>query len=129
MKKMKKYFYIAVSLLLFSSASVMAQETPSLHTQRYVADEVLVKFKPANINLQKSSGMKSMKSFAINQELSTESTLPAENISVMKITDGQSVDQVIQDLQNDPSVDYVQPNFVYSIQMADPNDTYFGNQR
>ena len=126
---MKKYFYIAVSLLLFSSASVMAQETPSLHTQRYVADEVLVKFKPANINLQKSSGMKSMKSFAINQELSTESTLPAENISVMKITDGQSVDQVIQDLQNDPSVDYVQPNFVYSIQMADPNDTYFGNQR
>ena len=125
---MKKYLYIVLSLLLFSSASVMAQQGPSLNAQKYVADEVLVKFKPANINLQKTSGVKSMKNFAVDQALSTESTIPAENISVMKITDGQSVADVIQNLQNDPSVDYVQPNFIYALETTDPNDTFFGDQ-
>lgn len=125
---MKKYLYIVLSLLLFSSASVMAQQGPSLNDQKYVADEVLVKFKPANINLQKTSGVKSMKNFAVDQALSTESTIPAENISVMKITDGQSVADVIQNLQNDPSVDYVQPNFIYALETTDPNDTFFGDQ-
>lgn len=126
---MKKYFYIVLSLLLFSSASVMAQEVVSPDIQKYVADEVIVKFKPANIDLQKTSGIKSMKTFAVQQELSSESTIPAENISVMKITDGQSVADVIQGLQNNPNVDYVQPNFLYTTMMTDPNDTLFGNQR
>jgi len=107
----------------------MAQEATSPNTQRYVADEVIVKFKPSTINLQKSNGIKSMQNFATSQDLSSEQVLPTQNISIMKITDGQSVADVIQDLQNDPSVDYVQPNFLYTIQMADPNDTYFSNQR
>lgn len=70
-----------------------------------------------------------MKNFAVNQELHSETILPVQNISVMKIEDGQSVTEVIQDLQNDPNIDYVQPNFIYSTQSTLPNDSYFGNQR
>lgn len=126
---MKKYFYVALVLVLFSSASVMAQEATFPNTQKYVADEVIIKFTPTNINLQRSTWIASMKNFAVNQELHSETILPVQNISVMKIEDGQSVTEVIQDLQNDPNIDYVQPNFIYSTQSTLPNDSYFGNQR
>jgi len=70
-----------------------------------------------------------MRSFASREALTTKSTIVDKNISVMQINDGQTVDEVIQDLQNDPNVEHVQPNFIYHIQIANPNDTYFDIQR
>lgn len=126
---MKKIVYGTMALaLFFFSAHALAQENIPETTQRYVVDEVIVKFKP-EINLKQSSGIKSMQNFAVNQQLSSESTIPAQNISVMKITDGQSVMSVIQNIQNNSSVEYVQPNFIYTMMMADPNDTDFTDQR
>lgn len=123
---MKKSFYtITIILLSFFSGTIFAQENISDQGQRYVADEVIVKFKPWSIDLQKNSGIKSMQNFAANQELSSENSIPAQNISVMKIEDGQSVAEVIQDLQNDPSIEYVQPNFVYTLAISDPDDPWF----
>ena len=66
-----------------------------------------------------------MQSFASREALTTEHVISEENISVMKINDGQSVAEVMQDLQNNPNVEYVQPNFIYKMQIIDPNDTYF----
>jgi hypothetical protein len=43
----------------------------------------------------------------------------------MKINDGQTVDEVIKNLKIDPTVEYVQPNFIYKTQIADPDDTFF----
>ena len=56
-------------------------------------------------------------------------TASDESISVIKIEDGQTVNEVIQDMQSDPNVEYVQPNFIYTTQIADPNDTYFANNQ
>ena len=114
--------------LFFFSAYVLGQGNVSIDGQRYVADEVIIKF-TSEINIKKSSGIKSMQNFAYNENLIPQENIPAQNISVMKITDGQSVMSVIQDLQNNSSVEYVQPNFIYTTMMADPNDTNFIDQR
>ena len=127
---MQKFVYGTLLLtLFFFSAQALAQENIPETTQRYVVNEVIIKFKPSAMNLQKSNGIKSMQNFAVNQQLSSESIIPAQNISVMKIEDGQSVTQVIQDLQNDPNVEYSQPNFIYTIQTTNPNDPDFNLQR
>jgi len=107
---------------------VFAQDL-SVSSQRYVSNEVIVKFKPSKINLEKNGGMKSMQSFAVDQSLVSESIISDQNISVMKIDDNQSVMEVVHDLQNNPTVVSVQPNFIYTLQSVSPNDTYFPNQR
>ena len=127
---MKKFFYgILLLLIFFFSAYTLAQGEFSSSSQNYVSDEVIVKFKPAQINLKKNSGIISMQKFASNQTLTSEDIIASQNISVMKINDGQDVVSVIQDLQQDPNVEYVQPNFIYTLQATNPNDTYFNEQR
>jgi len=126
---MKKFLYGTLFLFVFFfSAYTLAQENTPEANQRYVSDEVIVKFK-SNINLQKSSGIKSMQKFASQQNLRSEEVISTQNISVMKITDGQTVLETIQDIQQDPTIEYVQPNFIYTLQASDPNDTYFNIQR
>jgi len=127
---MKKISYIiTVTLIVFFSATVIAQGNISETQQRYVADEVIVKFKSSTINLQKSSGIVSLQNFASSQNLISEDIISAQNISVMKIDDSQNVVDVIQGLQNNSSIEYVQPNFIYTIQTTNPNDTHFDVQR
>ena len=104
---------------------VSAQENISTPPTRYVADEIIVKFKPNQIDLKKSSGNKSLQSFATREALITEKIISTQNISVMKINNGQTVDEVIQNLKNDSTIEYVQPNFIYTTQIANPNDTLF----
>jgi hypothetical protein len=70
-----------------------------------------------------------MQNFESKQKLTSDTLLPAQNISVMKIQDGQSVAEVIQNLQDDPNVEYVQPNFIYTMQIANPNDTFFASDQ
>jgi hypothetical protein len=55
--------------------------------------------------------------------------LSNNNIAVMTIEGNESVEQKIIQLQSDPNVEYAQPNFVYKIQMANPNDTDFAKLR
>jgi thermitase len=126
---MKKFVYGTMMLVLFFfSAQVLGQENASINGQRYIADEVIIKF-TSEINIKKSSGIKSMQNFASGENLIPQENIPAQNITVMKIEDGQDVMTVIQDLQNNPSVEYSQPNFLYTLQATDPNDPGFSHQR
>ena len=126
---MKKFVYGTMILMLFFfSAQVLGQGNISMDNQNYVADQVIIKFKPSTVNLQKSSGITSMQNFASDENLTPQENIPTQNITIMKIENGQNVMSVIQDLQNNPSVEYSQPNFIYHIQMT-TNDTYFTNQR
>lgn len=126
---MKKFIYGTIILaLFFFSAQALAQGNVSVDGQRYVADEVIVKFTP-EINIKKSSGIKSMRIFASGENLIPQESIPAQNITVMKIENGQDVMTVIQDLQNNSGVEYIQPNFIYTLQATDPNDPGFSHQR
>ena len=70
-------------------------------------DQVLVQYKPSGFSL-----------------FSTESSSPSLEIVELE---GESVDDAIARLSQDPDVLHVQPNFVYTLYSL-PNDPFFGEQ-
>ena len=51
----KPFFLLLITLVTIFSTHVLAQENISESVQKYVADEVIVKFKPSQINVQKNN--------------------------------------------------------------------------
>lgn len=111
---MKKIFYGILLALIISCAPIFAQDDFS-SSLSYVPNEVIVTYKSSPSTLQKGLRTLSLP----NEEASID-----EHTSVVKITDGQTVAQAIQDFQNDPNVESVQPNFVYHL-WGISNDPYF----
>jgi subtilisin family serine protease len=98
------------------SAELSTQFNPT--AAKYVPGEVLVKFKPqatAQIRL----------ATVASQRHSVLANLNQPGWVHLKIGAGQSVDQALAAYQNDPSVEYVQPNYIYHL-AAVPNDTQYG---
>jgi len=77
----------------------------------YVDGEVLVKYKNSKINLQTASGRVTANSFNRSKSLAHKEYLEKSNISLLKISDGKSVEEKITELKNNPNVDYTQPNY------------------
>ncbi|MFA6256104.1 MAG: S8 family serine peptidase, partial [Candidatus Absconditabacterales bacterium] len=96
---------------------------------KYAPGEVIVKFKSVKINLKTSGGKLRAQNFAAQENMAAIDMLSNNNIAVMTIEGNESVEQKIIQLQSDPNVEYAQPNFVYKIQMANPNDTDFAKLR
>lgn len=65
--------------------------------------------------------------FTANEDLEKITTIEGSNIAVMQIEGEETVMEKIDELKSDPTIEYVQPNFLYKIEMADPNDTDFAN--
>ena len=110
-----KFFFTGtlVATLIFSSAYTFAQESV-LSSSRYVADEVIVTYTSAPAPLQ--AGLR-------NSSLAQESAM-GQDTAVLKTRDGQTVAQLIQDLQDNPNVKSAQPNFRYHT-FAVSNDPNF----
>ncbi|HBB04409.1 TPA: hypothetical protein DCZ39_06015 [Patescibacteria group bacterium] len=108
---------------------ISATTENDLSQTQYVPGEVIVKFKTEKINLKKSSGGLQLNAFEENNDLDAQNILSRDNIAVLKIQDNQTVEDKITQLESDPNVQYVQPNFVYQIEISNPNDTDFGKLR
>ncbi|MBU1911101.1 S8 family serine peptidase, partial [Patescibacteria group bacterium] len=90
----------------------------------YVEGEVLVKFKNSNINLKSFRGKIGAKAFANRKNLKMRDEIKSANIAVMTPDDGETVQQLVDRLKNDPSVEHVQPNYIYYPYAISANDTY-----
>lgn len=88
--------------------------------QSYVPDELLIKFKPtASLQSQEltlsSHGMKKIRA------------LDRSGWVHLKLPQGYSVEAAMAAYRGNPTVEYVQPNFIYRIATA-PNDPSYGQQ-
>lgn len=88
---------------------------------KYVSGEVLVK-------------LSSQRSFAVSRQNISDRFSARQAIALndfgltkVKLRDGLSVADGVEELRRDPSVEFVQPNFIYHL-TALPNDTEIGNQ-
>jgi len=90
----------------------------------YVNGEVLVKFKNNKINLQSAAGRIAAANFIRSNFLEERDDFQKGNISVLKISDGKTIEQKISELKNNPAVEYVQPNFQYYHASINTDDTY-----
>jgi len=123
MARLHNYFStLTLCVLLIYPAHVLSVEKLSLIQSQarpsYVADELLVKFRPGIAIAQQSQivsafGSKEMQRFDKQQR-----------ISRIKLKKGQTIQQALAAYRADPNVEYVQPNYLYYTQ-AVPNDTEY----
>lgn len=85
----------------------------------YVDGEVLVKFKPSKTKNTFEKNIQS-KGLLIEERLKTKNTFVVSS----DISSPETTQEIIQELQKDPLVEYAQPNFIYSTEEF-PNDTNF----
>jgi subtilisin family serine protease len=105
--------------------SEISSEAGTAEEKTYVEDEVLVKYKNNKINLATFSGKQTASNFIQAKSLEQMENLEEINTSVLKITDDKTVEEKITELENDPNVEYVQPNYqYYPSSVITSNDTY-----
>ncbi len=135
---MQKYFFsLIMSLLLFNSSFVVIKQVFAegwniipdkiIQTMKknYVKWEVLVKFKPQEVNLKQSAWVISAMSFKEVQNLDQKTEIKESNIILYTSNDEtETVAEMITKLQQNDLVESVQPNFQYELRT---NDTYFNN--
>ncbi len=92
----------------------------------YVEGEILVKYKEIEINLETFSGRTAAINFSKVMSMEKKEDLKKSNISVLKIKDGKTVEQKIAELENDPRVEYVEPNYLYYSSEIATDDTHKG---
>ena len=93
-------------------------ERPREARNKYKADEILVKFREGvseenKKNLHKKHGADKLKEF------------PELRLHHLKLKKGMSVEEAVKSYQDDPDVEYAEPDFLYSIQ-TQPGDPRFG---
>ena len=93
----------------------------------YAANQVIVKFKSGAINLRKSDGESKAMAFARTYHISKSESLRSANAMVMSTSTGTSVTDTVSRLRRDPTVEYAQPNYIYTPTSTTPNDTYFND--
>jgi subtilisin family serine protease len=79
--------------------------------EQFISDEIIVKYSESQI-----SSLRNNYDFEV-----ARITSRGEQILVVE---EDQFEKVLNDLQNDPSVQYVQPNYKYSIDVIDTNDSY-----
>lgn len=106
--------------------STTTTETPIQISAEHAPDEVIVKYKESEIDLETLSGMDV--AVEINQEnsLVAQESFEEENISVLKIEDEQTVEEVISILEDDPNVEYAEPNYTREISEIISDDMHRG---
>ncbi|MGD8567913.1 MAG: Ig-like domain-containing protein [Gammaproteobacteria bacterium] len=85
----------------------------------YQADGVLIKFKQtasrsSRLNILSTIGCRETAQFRI-----------VPGLTHAQVMSGQTMDQTLQMLRADPTVEYAEPNYIYTIQQTIPNDPDF----
>jgi len=78
---------------------------PENQRQTYVADEVLIKFNPG-------TDAETIERIRSALKLETIRKFSSPNLFLMKITDGSSVESIIEQLKTYEAVKYAEPNYV-----------------
>jgi len=108
-----------------NSLSLIQKE--KVNKKDYVEGEILVKYKDSKINLETYSGRIVATNFAIVKSMEKVEDLRKNNISVLKIKDGKTVEQKIVEIKNDPNIEYAEPNYKRYPANINTNDTYRDN--
>ncbi|MBU1327314.1 S8 family serine peptidase, partial [Patescibacteria group bacterium] len=109
----------------FSQKVQKSQQTKK--EKDYIEGEVLVKYKKNKINLNTSFGRKKALHLNYSKSLESKTELKTTNVALLKVKDGKTVEEKIAELQNDPNIEYAEPNYKRYPATINTNDTYKGN--
>ncbi len=89
----------------------------------YVEGEVLVKFKPEKIDLAKQRDKYQLVSFYFTRGVGEKTRLTPQNVTLLT-SRIKTTAALMRQFQNDPAVEYVEPNYIQYLQ-ATPNDVEY----
>jgi len=111
MKKFQPLLILATSVILATA-----------HAAEYKAGEVLVKYKDAATPAHMSRSLDTIRGVKV------EDLISANKLMRVQLLSNQSVESALAQLQNNPDVEFAQPNFIYHATNTVPNDPYFTQQ-
>ena len=109
-----------------NGAELDESQQREIKKKNYVPGEILVKYKNNKIKLSTSAGQNAAINFNKSKSLEKKKDLKSNNISVLKIRDAKTVEEKIAELQNDPNIEYAEPNYRRYPMFIDTNDTNKG---
>ncbi len=95
---------------------------------RYVEGEILVKFKEDKINLAKGEGGAKKAMVTLFRNVDEKEVFKDSNIVVYNIQGDKSVEDAIKEFEEDSSVEYAQPNYLYKLQSVSTSYADFAKQ-
>lgn len=108
-----------VSLTLGLTAAAHSQTTGEVAGRDYVPGELLVVFKNDTVRANRTRAMRSVSGASLLQRLERS------HVDRVRIPRNVSLDDAKRTLLADPSVAYVQPNYIYTATDTVANDPYF----
>ena len=90
----------------------------------FVEGELIIKYKSSYIELNSKTLGKKEEIFLKGKGLQKKNSMLKANASLVSITDGKSVNEKMAELSKNPTVEYVQPNFIYYPNTISTNDPY-----
>ncbi len=93
----------------------------SVSEDAYKPGEVIVKFREGVVQAQAVQLHRSLGAQVVRQ-------INGLGIELVRLPEGVSVKEAVQQYMADPSVEYAEPNYIYKIKDTFPNDTYFSQQ-
>jgi len=88
----------------------------------YIDGEVIIKYKKDFVDLKINNSEDKENIFLRDKGLEKKDKYDKDNISLLKITDGKTVEEKISDLKDNPAIEYIQPNYLYSPASIATND-------
>ncbi|NQD35961.1 S8 family serine peptidase [Permianibacter sp. IMCC34836] len=123
---------LAVALALAGTAASAGEHLDKVMAglkagRAHVADEIIVQYRQSTSDNQKGAVLRKLG--ALGDENLMRGHLRADNkgdIDVLFLPQGKALEKVLQQLENDPNVEFAEPNWVYQ-HSATSNDTYYTN--
>lgn len=109
----------SVAMPMNTSAKSFENQASKSISLTFKHGEILVKFKPSVSDAAADS-------FAKKKRLKKKQKFKRERISLFQTEAGKSTEQMIQEFSQDPHVEYVEPNYIRTVQ-ATPNDPHMKN--
>ena len=134
--KGKKFIFavILVPFFLFSCQSsrdssfnqknfmlVTAANTTSSRGIQYVSNQVLVKFKPSVTEEMREAAIASYQSTTLKR-------ISRINVYQLQIPEDVSVEEMLYLLEQNPDVEYAEPNYIRRLAQVTPDDPFFSEQ-
>jgi len=100
---------LSVILMLVMLLGCIREGPPEKEKAKYAPGEILIKFKPGTAE-------ETVQSLTTEVGLEKVKDIPEIGVGVYRITSGISVEEAVQKCQQNPQVEYAEPNYEYRVE-------------
>jgi thermitase len=113
-------------IILFFIMNTVDAQTSYSQVPFYLRKNLKAQFKNNEVLVKlRSSSNLSIQRFSANHDVSLSQKIDSQGLIKIKIDPDKTVEQSIAEMNDDPAVEYAQPNYLYKLN-ATPNDPRYG---